>query len=165
MTSNSVLPNLGATHLNHIYCEACDSRIRGLQKSNLPDIMTHFAEYRAYELGWYQNLSEADFVELLGEEQRLEKAHAMGQDLDWHEKRRQVLEAIFEAGDWTIDMDTGRPMRKAADAGRNQKLMDDLARCLQHAVERVRIANAEGNPILSAWLPEAEKLLGAAAAR
>ncbi|KAH0435496.1 hypothetical protein [Paraburkholderia fungorum] len=35
-----------------------------------------------------------------------------------------------------------------------------LEQCLRHAIERVRIANAEGNPILSAWLPEATALLG-----
>ncbi|VWC80321.1 hypothetical protein BLA39750_01148 [Burkholderia lata] len=35
----------------------------------------------------------------------------------------------------------------------------DVSQCLQHAVERVKIANAAGDPILSAWLPGAEALL------
>ncbi|VVE35698.1 hypothetical protein [Pandoraea terrigena] len=42
----------------------------------------------------------------------------------------------------------------------NSKVESQLSQCLRHAVERVRIANAEGNPILSAWLPDAEALLG-----
>lgn len=35
----------------------------------------------------------------------------------------------------------------------------DVSQCLRHAVERVKIANADGDPILSAWLPGAEALL------
>lgn len=38
----------------------------------------------------------------------------------------------------------------------------DLARVLRFAIERVRLANAEGNPILSAWLPDAEAALAKA---
>lgn len=34
----------------------------------------------------------------------------------------------------------------------------DLKRLLAEAVQRVKIANAEGNPILSAWLDGAEKV-------
>ncbi|HJP68164.1 MAG TPA: hypothetical protein VJ846_04610 [Sphingomicrobium sp.] len=41
----------------------------------------------------------------------------------------------------------------------NSNIASELAQCLRHAVERVRIANAEGNPILSAWLSEADALL------
>jgi hypothetical protein len=36
----------------------------------------------------------------------------------------------------------------------------ELENMLAHAIHRVRIANAEGNPILSAWLPDAERLVG-----
>ncbi|MBP0639968.1 hypothetical protein [Cupriavidus sp. AcVe19-6a] len=42
----------------------------------------------------------------------------------------------------------------------NSNNVSELTHCLRHAAERVRIANAEGNPILSAWLPEADALLG-----
>ncbi len=42
-----------------------------------------------------------------------------------------------------------------------QPTRDEWVLCLRFAVERVRIANAEGNPILSAWLPDAEALLRA----
>ena len=108
------LPNLGATHLNHICDDAFDARCRGLPKSNLFANINAFESYRAYELGWYRNLSETDFVELMREEEQLGAAHARGQDLDWHEKRLQVLDAIFAAGDWTMDMDTSRPVRKSA---------------------------------------------------
>lgn len=41
----------------------------------------------------------------------------------------------------------------------NRNNVSDFSQCLRHAAERVRIANAEGNPILSAWLPEADALL------
>lgn len=40
----------------------------------------------------------------------------------------------------------------------------DLVECLRHAVARVRIANEEGDLILSAWLPGAERLLREATA-
>ncbi|WP_321907942.1 hypothetical protein [Burkholderia cepacia] len=45
------------------------------------------------------------------------------------------------------------------------KFAYDVSECLQHAVERVKIANAEGDPILSAWLPGAEALLAQAPKR
>ncbi|KAF7962625.1 hypothetical protein AWV80_19390 [Cupriavidus sp. UYMU48A] len=41
----------------------------------------------------------------------------------------------------------------------NNNNVSELTHCLRHAAERVRIANTEGNPILSAWLPEADALL------
>lgn len=41
----------------------------------------------------------------------------------------------------------------------NSNFAHDVSQCLLQAVERVKIANAEGDPILSAWLPGAEALL------
>ncbi len=38
----------------------------------------------------------------------------------------------------------------------------DLQAALEQAIARVRLANAEGNPILSAWLPEAEAAIAKA---
>ena len=93
---------------------AFEARNKGLPKSNPASIENAFDAYRAYELGWYRDLSEADFVELMDEEGRLGMAHAMGQDMDWHCRRLQVIDEIIEAGNWTIDMDTSRPARKNA---------------------------------------------------
>lgn len=41
---------------------------------------------------------------------------------------------------------------------------DDLVAALQAAVARVEIANAEGDPIMSAWLPDARAALAKAVA-
>lgn len=37
-------------------------------------------------------------------------------------------------------------------------IIESLISCLHVAIERIRIANEEGNPILSTWRPAAEKL-------
>lgn len=36
---------------------------------------------------------------------------------------------------------------------------DNLIELLEAAILRVELANSEGNPILSAWLPDAKKAL------
>lgn len=43
-----------------------------------------------------------------------------------------------------------------------EKAAPDLLAALQFAVTRIEIANAEGNPILSAWLPDAKALIAKA---
>jgi len=48
-----------------------------------------------------------------------------------------------------IDRHSGEIMEEAAD------VIADLLLVLEQAAARIEIANAEGNPILSAWLPEA----------
>lgn len=67
--------------------------------------------------------------------------------------------------DVVMQVDTGLAVSDAyVPAEIRQPANDDWAFCLRFAVERIRIANAEGNPILSAWLPGAEALLQAPAA-
>lgn len=41
---------------------------------------------------------------------------------------------------------------------------EELVLSLQQAIERIKLANLEGDPILSAWLPEAEAALAKAQA-
>lgn len=107
-------PQLGATHLNHICDNAFDARQRGLPRGPIADIAADFDAYRAYELGWYRDLSEADYLDLAAEDDLLEAACARGQELPNDDKRRQVIRDIFAAGPWTFDPDTGKPVRKDA---------------------------------------------------
>lgn len=112
MTTDQNVPDLGATYLNDIYAIAFSERRRGFDNLNAANIEADFEAYRAYELGWYRDLTEAEFEALLREQESLGMQSANGQDLPRHEKRLQVLDAIFEAGGWTIDMDSGKPVRK-----------------------------------------------------
>lgn len=58
----------------------------------------------------------------------------------------------------------GAPYYEIADfarleSGDTMRVVTDLAECLHAAVVRVQLANAEGDPILSAWLPTARAAL------
>lgn len=61
----------------------------------------------------------------------------------------------------------GAPYYEIADFPRlesddTMRVVTDLAECLHGAVLRVQLANGEGNPILSAWLPDARAALAEA---
>lgn len=49
---------------------------------------------------------------------------------------------------------------KEQDSSTGNEQVDRLKDILRQAIARVKLANAEGDPILSAWLPSAEEALG-----
>lgn len=101
------LPNLGATHLNHICDNAFDARTRGLPKLNVALIDTNFDAYRAYELGWHRGTGKEDFLALQKEAEDLGLAHAKGQDMPNDDLRMKVISEIMEASPWTLHPDYG----------------------------------------------------------
>jgi len=95
------------------------------------------------------------------EAERMEKAEGSEQDqkaalfFDHIQKAREHgkmwwAEALTKMLDESIERD---------------RLIEDLLSAIRIAVERVRLANSEGNPILSAWLADAEATLSKAEGR
>lgn len=75
-------------------------------------------------------------------------------------------------GTWSFDVDTGYIYDDCdnialvnddyKNAGTLMAAAPDLLHELESAVARIELANAEGNPILSAWLPSARAAIAAA---
>lgn len=105
--------DLGYPELNHQFENGREARRLGLPKSTTNDVEHNYREYRAYELGWYFEMTEQDFWDLQAEVERLERAAAQGQDLPWHKKRLELIDEIVAAGPWQLDMDSGAVVHKA----------------------------------------------------
>lgn len=77
----------------------------------------------------------------------------------------------IEAGDRWFEEETPEGFRISTDSGFSCILQERLAALeelldsLRFAVARVRVANAEGDPILSAWLPGADAVIAKAGGR
>ena len=75
-----------------------------------------------------------------------------------------LLPLVDEASgeQWVRIYNTTLLLEDAENGERYRRQRDDLLLALKAAIRRVEIANAEGNPILSAWLPDARAAIARA---
>ncbi|GKS86984.1 hypothetical protein AVMA1855_22550 [Acidovorax sp. SUPP1855] len=55
----------------------------------------------------HSSMSSIHYLELQAECEALDLAHAMGQDLPGHYERREVIEELMNASQWTLHPDYG----------------------------------------------------------